>query len=112
MNKSVLMGIGVGVVTALGAAAVAGLNMLDHSPQYAQVVPGTPVKKTMRALHRGCHNVTVTRYRPVQDKDRITGSVFGAVVDGVIGHQSGGGHGRSVATVVGALSGGYTGSQL
>ncbi len=31
---------------------------------------------------------------------------------GVIGHQFGGGHGRSVATVVGALGGGYAGNQI
>ena len=40
------------------------------------------------------------------------GSVLGAVAGGVIGHQFGGGHGRSVATVVGALGGGYAGNQL
>ncbi|MGW8233180.1 glycine zipper 2TM domain-containing protein, partial [Klebsiella pneumoniae] len=50
--------------------------------------------------------------RPVQDENRIAGSVLGAVAGGVIGHQFGGGHGRSVATVVGALGGGYAGNQI
>ncbi|EKP25471.1 hypothetical protein KOXM_25252, partial [Klebsiella michiganensis] len=31
---------------------------------------------------------------------------------GVIGHQFGGGRGRDVATVVGALGGGYAGNQI
>ncbi|WP_251275309.1 glycine zipper 2TM domain-containing protein, partial [Enterobacter hormaechei] len=45
-------------------------------------------------------------------ENRIAGSVLGAVAGGVIGHQFGGGHGRSVATVVGALGGGYAGNQI
>lgn len=54
----------------------------------------------------------MTHRRPVQDENRIAGSVLGAVAGGVIGHQFGGGHGRSVATVVGALGGGYAGNQI
>jgi uncharacterized protein YcfJ len=38
--------------------------------------------------------------------------VLGAVAGGVIGHQFGGGRGKDVATVVGALGGGYAGNQI
>ena len=103
MNKSMLAGIGIGVAAALGVAAVAGLNVLDRGPQYAQVVSSTPIKETVKTPRQECRNVTVTHRRPVQDENRIAGSVLGAVAGGVIGHQFGGGHGRSVATVVGAL---------
>lgn len=48
----------------------------------------------------------------MQDENRITGSVLGAVAGGVIGHQFGGGRGKDVATVVGALGGGYAGNQI
>ena len=106
MNKSMLAGIGIGVAAALGVAAVAGLNVLDRGPQYAQVV------STVKTPRQECRNVTVTHRRPVQDENRIAGSVLGAVAGGVIGHQFGGGHGRSVATVVGALGGGYAGNQI
>ena len=112
MNKSMLAGIGIGVAAALGVAAVAGLNVLDRGPQYAQVVSSTPIKESIKTPRQECRNVTVTRRRPVQDENRIAGSVLGAVAGGVIGHQFGGGRGRDVATVVGALGGGYAGNQI
>ena len=112
MNKSMLAGIGIGVAAALGVAAVAGLNVLDRGPQYAQVVSSTPIKESIKPPRKECRNVTVTHRRPVQDENRIAGSVLGAVAGGVIGHQFGGGRGRDVATVVGALGGGYAGNQI
>ena len=112
MNKSMLAGIGIGVAAALGVAAVAGLNVLDRGPQYAQVVSSTPIIESIKTPRKECRNVTVTHRRPVQDENRIAGSVLGAVAGGVIGHQFGGGRGRDVATVVGALGGGYAGNQI
>ena len=112
MNKSMLAGIGIGVAAALGVAAVAGLNVLDRGPQYAQVVSSTPIKESIKTPRKECRNVTVTHRRPVQDENRIAGSVLGAVAGGVIGHQFGGGRGRDGATVVGALGGGYAGNQI
>ncbi|AWF36469.1 YMGG-like Gly-zipper family protein [Klebsiella oxytoca] len=112
MNKSMLAGIGIGVAAVLGVAAVAGLNVLDRGPQYAQVVSSTPIKESIKTPRKECRNVTVTHRRPVQDENRIAGSVLGAVAGGVIGHQFGGGRGRDVATVVGALGGGYAGNQI
>lgn len=112
MNKSMLAGIGIGVAAALGVAAVASLNVFERGPQYAQVVSATPIKETVKTPRQECRNVTVTHRRPVQDENRITGSVLGAVAGGVIGHQFGGGRGKDVATVVGALGGGYAGNQI
>ena len=74
-----LAGIGIGVAAALGVAAVAGLNVLDRGPQYAQVVSSTPIKETVKTPRQECRNVTVTHRRPVQDENRIAGSVLGAV---------------------------------
>jgi uncharacterized protein YcfJ len=59
-----------------------------------------------------CHNEVVYRERPVQDHDRVVGTVAGAVIGGVIGHQIGGGHGKDLATVGGAVAGGYAGNQI
>lgn len=112
MNKSMLAGIGIGVAAALGIAAVAGLDVFNRGPQYAQVVSATPIKETVKMPRKECRNVTVTHRRPVQDENRLTGSVLGAVAGGVIGHQFGGGRGKDVATVVGALGGGYAGNQV
>lgn len=111
MNKSMLAGMGIGVAAALGVAAVASMNVFDRGPQYAQVVSSTPITETVKNPRKECRNVTVTHRRPVQDENRIAGSVLGAVAGGVIGHQFGGGRGKDVATVVGALGGGYAGNQ-
>ena len=107
-----LAGIGIGVAAALGVAAVASLNVFSSGPKYAQVISATPIKETVKTPRRECRNVAVTHRRPVQDENRITGSLLGAVAGGVIGHQFGGGHGKDIATVAGALGGGYAGNQI
>lgn len=112
MNKSMLAGIGIGVAAALGVAAVASLNVFERGPQYAQVVSATPIKESIKTPRQECRDVTVTHRRPVQDEHRIAGSVLGAVAGGVIGHQFGGGRGKDLATVAGALGGGYAGNQV
>lgn len=112
MNKSMLAGMGIGVAAALGVAAVASLNVFERGPQYAQVVSATPIKESIKTPRQECRNITLTHRRPVQDENRLTGSVLGAVAGGVLGHQFGGGRGRDVATVVGALGGGYAGNQV
>lgn len=112
MNKSMLAGIGIGVAAALGVAAVASLNVFSSGPKYAQVISATPIKETVKTPRRECRNVAVTHRRPVQDENRITGSLLGAVAGGVIGHQFGGGRGKDIATVAGALGGGYAGNQI
>jgi len=107
-----LAGIGIGVAAALGVAAVASMNVFNRGPQYAQVVSATPIKESIKTPRQECRNVTMTHRRPVQDENRLTGSVLGAVAGGGIRHQFGGGRGRDVATVVGALGGGYAGNQV
>ena len=59
-----------------------------------------------------CHDVVVYRERPVKDHDRIAGTAIGAVAGAVIGHQLGGGNGKTLATVGGAVAGGYAGNQI
>jgi len=112
VNKSMLAGIGIGVAAALGVAAVAGMNVFDRGPQYAQVLAATPIKESIKQPRQECRNVTLTHRRAVQDENRLAGSVLGAVAGGVLGHQFGGGRGRDVATVAGAVAGGYAGNQV
>lgn len=112
MNKSMLAGVGIGVAAALGVAAVASMDVFSSKPQFAQVLAATPIKETVKTPRQECRNVTVSHRQPVQDENRITGSVLGAVAGGVLGHQFGGGRGRDVATVAGALAGGYAGNQV
>ena len=112
MNKSMLAGVGIGVAAALSVAAVASLDVFSTGPRYAQVLSATPIHESVKTPRQQCRNVTVTHRRPVQDENRITGSVLGAVAGGVLGHQVGNGRGKDVATVVGALGGGYAGNQV
>ncbi|MFU0813120.1 MAG: putative conserved protein YcfJ, contains glycine zipper 2TM domain [Rahnella inusitata] len=112
VNKSMLAGVGIGVAAAMGIAGVASMNVFSSEPQYAQVVSATPIKETTKTPRQECRNVTVTHRRPVQDEHQIAGSVLGAVAGGVLGHQFGGGRGRDVATVAGALGGGYAGNRV
>jgi len=112
MNKSMLAGVGIGIAAASGIAAVAGLDMFSSGPQYAQVVTATPINETIKTPRQQCRNITVTHRRPVQDENKIAGSLLGAVAGGVLGHQFGGGHGQTVTTVAGALAGGYAGNRV
>ena len=111
MNKSLVAGVGIGIVAALGIASVAGVNVLHRGPEYAQVLSATPIREVTKNPRQECHDVSVVHRRAVQDENRLTGSLLGAVAGGVLGHQFGGGRGRSVATVAGALAGGYAGNQ-
>ena len=112
MNKSMLAGVGIGVAAALGIAGVASMNVFSSGPVFSLVVSATPIKETTKIPRQECRNVTVTHRRPVQDEHQIAGSVLGAVAGGVLGHQFGGGRGRDVATVAGALGGGYAGNRV
>jgi len=59
-----------------------------------------------------CHDVVVYKERPVEDHHRVAGTVIGAVAGGVIGHQFGGGSGKTLATVGGAVAGGAIGNHI
>lgn len=84
MNKSMLAGVGIGIAAALGIAAVASLDVFSAGPQYAQVLAATPIKETIKTPRQECRNVTVTHRAPVQDENRIAGSVLGG---GYAGNQ-------------------------
>ncbi|WP_158880441.1 glycine zipper 2TM domain-containing protein [Rhodanobacter sp. L36] len=57
-----------------------------------------------------CHDVRV-QDRP-RDNHRIAGTAIGAVAGGLLGHQVGGGKGKTLATVGGAVAGGYVGNRV
>ncbi|MDE1959190.1 MAG: glycine zipper 2TM domain-containing protein [Xanthomonadaceae bacterium] len=43
---------------------------------------------------------------------KVAGTILGGVVGGLLGHQVGGGRGKTLATVAGAVGGGYAGNRL
>lgn len=76
--------------------------------EYARVVSVAPVT----GPHRVCTNETVTEQRKPSDQHQVAGTLIGAIAGGVIGHQIGGGRGRTLATVGGAVGGGVVGKEV
>jgi len=83
-------------------------------------LPQAPVDtrhvETVRAGSAVCDNcgvvasVRTLEQQPAQGSG--AGAVAGAVIGGVLGHQVGGGNGQTLATVAGAVGGGYAGNTL
>lgn len=113
MDKSVVKGalIGVASAVAVGAVAMGGYKAMS-GPEYAEVIAVKEATETVETPREECKDVVVTRKAPVQDEHRITGTVVGALAGGVIGHQIGGGTGKTIATIGGAALGGYAGSKV
>lgn len=112
MNKSMLVGAVLGAVGVTAGGAVATYSLVDRGPQYAQVVAVTPVTETTKTPREVCRDVTVTRQAPVKDQHQIAGTAIGAIAGGLIGSQIGGGTGKKIATVAGAVGGGYAGNKV
>jgi len=81
-------------------------------PQYAQVVSVTPVRSSGSAAHEVCHDEVVNHTAPPKDQHNIAGTAIGAVAGGLLGHMVGGGKGKTLATVAGAVGGGYAGNRI
>lgn len=93
-----------GVVGASGEAAA--------GPKYAKVVSVDPVRQTVNNPKQVCHDEVVSHTTPPKDQHQIAGTAIGAVVGGVLGNQVGGGKGKTLATVAGAVGGGYAGKKI
>lgn len=91
MNTRILFGSGLAALLAIGSLGPA------HAQEYHR-------------RHEVCRDVRVPD-RP-SDNHRIAGTAIGAVAGGLLGHQVGGGKGKTLATVGGAVAGGYVGNQV
>ncbi|MEO8124572.1 MAG: glycine zipper 2TM domain-containing protein [Burkholderiales bacterium] len=60
----------------------------------------------------GCAIVDAVTSEKQKGKGGIVGKVGGAVVGGVLGHQVGGGTGKTLATIGGAAAGAYAGNEV
>jgi len=79
-------------------------------PQAA--VPPPPPAPVVAAICRECAVIEEVREVEKAGTASGAGAVGGAVVGGVLGHQMGGGRGKDVATVLGALGGGLAGNAI
>lgn len=110
MNKSMVVGAVLGAVGVTAGGAVATYSLVS-APQYAQVLAVKPVNETINTPREVCKEVAITRQAPVKDQHQIAGTAIGAVVGGLLGNQVGGGNGKKIATVAGAVGGGYAGNK-
>ncbi len=133
--KSTQIVAGVAVVLALlgGAYAVGRSHTDSPEPVAATTQPQTsaqpqrlasadPVRSTARpapveteaapALCSSCGRVTDVHTESRHGKASGVGAVGGAVVGGLLGNMVGGGNGRKLATVAGAVGGGYAGNEI
>lgn len=87
--------------------------MLSASLAAAMLVGGTGLAHAQdhhHHTHRVCRDVRVRD--KASDNHRIAGTAIGAVAGGLLGHQIGGGKGKTLATVGGAVAGGYAGNKI
>lgn len=104
-------------VAGSSAQAVAGAPVgasagADNGIKYAQVVSVEPVRATVNNPRQVCRDQTVTHTAPPKDQHRVAGTAIGAVAGGLLGHMVGGGKGNTLATVAGAVGGGYAGNRI
>lgn len=94
------------------AGETSGAAAADAGPKYAKVVSVEPVRESVNNPKEVCHDEVVSHSTPPKDQHQIAGTAIGAVVGGVLGNQVGGGKGKTLATVAGAVGGGYAGKKI
>jgi len=97
-------------VVAQAAAPVRAPEVLPPPPAPAPA-PAAPAPRPARVCTVCGH---VESVRPVQRQVPASGvgAVAGGVLGGVLGHQVGQGNGRTAATVIGAVGGGFAGNEV
>lgn len=112
MDKSMMLGIGLGALGVTAGGAFATYSLVDHGPKYAEVVAVQPLREQIKTPREVCEDVVVNQRAPVRDQHQIAGTVIGALAGGLLGNQIGAGTGKKVATVAGAAAGGYAGKKV
>lgn len=98
----------------IGALALGACSTTSNPPNYRDTYPDRRYSEPTYPDQRYSESGVVQHIEVVrQDKDGIgLGTVAGAVVGGVAGHQVGSGSGQTAATVLGAAGGAYVGHEL
>jgi outer membrane lipoprotein SlyB len=96
-------------------AVLAGIA-LGASGAHAGLKPLTPPTQVqgvkLESICATCGVVSATRVETRKGEGGAVGAVGGAVVGGVLGHQVGGGNGKTAMTVLGAVGGGLAGNAV
>lgn len=112
MNKSMILGAGLGGLVVMAGSAVATYTLADFGPKNADVLGVQPLTEVIQTPREVCRDVVISHRAPVQDQHQITGTVIGALAGGLLGSRVGGGSGKQLATVAGAAAGGYAGKKV
>lgn len=98
--------------TKLTAAYLLGLLALAAATVQAQevgrVISSTPVIQQVAVPRQVCDNQQVV----TEGRKSGAGTAMGAIAGGVVGHQFGGGAGRTASTVMGAVGGAVLGDRM
>lgn len=111
MKMSFLTGAIAAAVVVTAGSAVAGYRLYQGA-HAAKVFSVQAQTRTVKIPRQECHDEEVTHTKPVKDQNRLIGTGLGALVGGILGHQVGGGSGKSLATVAGAGVGGIAGNKI
>lgn len=111
MEKSAVVGAVLGGIAVLSVGAIGGYK-IAKGPSYADVHQVTPVHQMVKKQEEVCTAVPVAHKAPVQDENRIAGTVIGGVIGGLLGNQVGRGAGNKLTTVAGAAGGAYAGNKI
>lgn len=77
---------------------------------YAKVVRSEPMYD--RVTTQSCRNIPVTETTQPDEGAGTAGTVIGGLAGGLLGHQVGGGSGKTAATIVGAIGGAMVGRNI
>jgi uncharacterized protein YcfJ len=109
MNKKSLSALAASFVSA--AALCAAAVTVQAAEGSSQAKPAA-VKAALASLCDGCALVKDVRTEQRKGEGSGLGAVGGAVVGGLLGHQVGGGSGKTLLTVGGAVAGGVAGNEI
>jgi outer membrane lipoprotein SlyB len=108
MNKKSLSAFAASCVSAIALSAAVNVQAADGA---AREKPAA-VRAALASLCDGCALVKDVRTEQRKGQGSGLGAVGGAVVGGLLGHQVGGGSGKTLLTVGGAVAGGVAGNEI
>jgi uncharacterized protein YcfJ len=117
------------VVSLLGAAALTGIlpssnanvpsAIADTSPADVKQLPASGKPQKLASTQKAPTQVASASPAPAQpapapaaQKNSVVGIGVGALVGGALGSQIGSGDGKTLATIAGAVGGGYVGNEI
>lgn len=96
----------------VGAVALAAAAITVHAANGSEKPAEVGAKAQLASLCEGCALVKDVRAEQHKGQGSGLGAVGGAVVGGLLGHQVGGGSGKTLMTVGGAVAGGVAGNEI